>query len=160
MRSKTYCHCSPFSQVLFAHPPAFFPRDTSPADIYRFSHKYWWQHCKRSSDLFSNDLGHAAIARPSHKHCSPICRHSFQETQALLPFLAFLTSTDGSIVSDRLTFYRRDLRHAAIARPSHKHGSPIHRHSSQETQALLPFLAFLTSTDGSIVVFRCTLYVI
>ena len=101
--------------------------------------------------FFRRDLRHAAIARLSHKHGSSIRRHSFQETQALLPFLAFLTSVDGSIVSDRVAFFRRDLRHAAIALLSHKHGSPIRRHSSQETQALLPFLAFLTSTDGSIV---------
>ena len=132
-----------------------YPR---PAAIARHSSKHWWQHCKWvrlfahfRTAFFRRDLRHAAIARLSHKHCSPIRKHAFQETQALLPFLAFLTSADGSIVSDRVAFFRRDLRHAAIARLSHKHGSSIRRHSFQDTQALLPFLAFLTSTDGSIV---------
>ena len=130
-----------------------YPR---PAAIARHSSKHWWQHCKWvrlfahfRTAFFRRYLRHAAIARLSHKHCSPIRKHAFQETQALLPFLAFLTSADGSFVSDRVAFFRRDLRHAAIALLSHKHGSPIRRHSSQETQALLPFLVFSTSTHAT-----------
>jgi hypothetical protein len=122
--------------TLFAHfRTSFFRRDLRHAAIARLSH----EHCSpisKSTAFFRRDLRHAAIARLSHKHCSPILKHAFQETQALLPFLAFLTSADGIIVSDRVAFFRRDLRHAAIARLSHKHGSSIRRHSFQETPAL------------------------
>ena len=72
-----------------------YPR---PAATARHSSKHWWQHCKWvrlfahfRTAFFRRDLRHAAIARLSHKHCSPIHKHAFQETQALLPLLAFLS---------------------------------------------------------------------